>query len=318
MPAATITTGCAPDLSSRVGQPPQAGDADVGERVAARPDRPASAAASRAPARPRCRPSPRRPGPGPRSGGAAPNTPCARPGSSRAARRSAERSRFSGSRRVSSSEAPPRPARRPGSRRSARASCRRRRSPPPARSARARAKSRLNSSATLTAGPRALDQEGAADPVGRERGRAPARRAGASVPDAGPEAVARSVAAEGGEARRIELHHHALGAHPAADGALAPPRRERPADQPLDGVDQAQHLRLDRDAGLDPARQAGRGRQFRHGAEAEVAGERPDRRLVDAGLDVGVAHPVLAGGVEAGAVFAEVVGVGARHDLRGR
>jgi hypothetical protein len=133
--------------------------------------------------------------------------------------------------------------------------------------------------------------------------------------NAGPEFLA-ALRVEGGEASGIELHHHALGAYPAADGPLgALAGIEGPSDQLLDRVDEAKGLGLDGNAGLDPARQAGRGRQRGHIPEAEVAGERPDRRLVEASLHIGVTHPVLPGGVEARAVLAEVVAIGAGQDL---
>ena len=71
---------------------------------------------------------------------------------------------------------------------------------------------------------------------------------------------------------------------------------------------------VDGDAGLDPAGEARGGRQLGEIVEARPAGERAHGGLVDAGLDEGMAHAVLGRGLQAGAVVAEIVEVGARRD----
>src|SRR5581483_5654064 len=105
-------------------------------------------------------------------------------------------------------------------------------------------------------GPQAM-QEGAADAVRRE-GDFVVEAGGA---EQGADPVAKLAAlrgVQGGEPRLVELDDHAPGAHAAAHGL----RSQRFADQLLGPMHQRQHVRIDRDAGFDAARQAGRSGQL--------------------------------------------------------
>ena len=79
---------------------------------------------------------------------------------------------------------------------------------------------------------------------------------------------------------------------------------------------QRQHGGIDRDAGLDAARQARRGGQLGDVAEAEMAGEHTHIALAQPGFDERMAHAVLLRRQQAGAILAEIVEIGAGDDLR--
>ena len=149
-------------------------------------------------------------------------------------------------------------------------------------------------------------EEGAAP--GCRRRRPPARPAPCSAamrrPELGLSAGSASVQ------HVVQLDHHAgpaagsapvAGATPGAAGARPRgPARSRSA--------------VDRHAGLDPARQAGRGRQLGQIVQAYLGGQCPHRRLVDPGLDQRMAHAMLRRGLEPGRIVAEIVEIGAgRH-----
>ena len=117
---------------------------------------------------------------------------------------------------------------------------------------------------------------------------------------------------ERGEILFVEFDHHALGAYAAAHGA----RGERFRHKQFRGVHQLEHGRIDRDAGFDATRQARRGRQFGNIPEIEKSGDGAHGFFVDAGFDERMAHAVVLCRVQTGAVFAEIVEVGAGDDLR--
>src|SRR5271166_1444323 len=80
-------------------------------------------------------------------------------------------------------------------------------------------------------------------------------------------------------------------------------------------MDQPQSGSPDRDAGLNPAGKAGRGRQIGDFVETELTRQRPHAELVDAGFDIGMPYAMLASGVQTRPVFAQIVEIGPREDL---
>src|SRR6516165_8887287 len=83
-----------------------------------------------------------------------------------------------------------------------------------------------------------------------------------------------------------KLDAHARPPNAAAEIDLT----KRLTEHVLDRFDQGEVGGRDRDAGLDPARQAGRRRQLGEIVKAELPGQSADLRLADTGLDEGVAH----------------------------
>ena len=93
---------------------------------------------------------------------------------------------------------------------------------------------------------------------------------------------------------------------------------KRTRNQLLGGMHASQHGRVDGDAGLDAARQARRGRQFGNVVERQMPCDRAHAGLVDGRLDERMAHCMVARRVEARAILAEIVEIGAGDDLRVR
>src|SRR5439155_17383070 len=97
---------------------------------------------------------------------------------------------------------------------------------------------------------------------------------------------------EAGEARLVELDDDAGGPQATAHRL----GREPLGQLPLDLVHDGERVGPDGDAGLDPARQAGRRGKLGDVGEPEVTRDRPHAGLVDPGVDVRMPYPTLVRG----------------------
>jgi len=79
------------------------------------------------------------------------------------------------------------------------------------------------------------------------------------------------------------------------------------------GLDRTEAGLGDTGTGVEPTRQAWRGRKIGLD-DAEVSGDSTNAGLADTGFDERVSHPGLGGGIEPGPVLAQIVGIGTAHD----
>ena len=117
------------------------------------------------------------------------------------------------------------------------------------------------------------------------------------------------------ETSRIELDDHTIAAKPASDRPPFADVIKLRADETFDIMYEMQLVRIDPDPGLDTARETWCGRKFGNGDKPERPRQSADGRLLHSGLYERVAHPMVAGGVETRAIFAEIVQIGSRQDL---
>ena len=79
------------------------------------------------------------------------------------------------------------------------------------------------------------------------------------------------------------------------------------------GLDRAEAGLGDTSTGVEPTRQAWRGRKIGLD-DAEVSGNGANTGLADTGFDERVSHPGLGSGIKAGPVLAQIISIGTAHD----